>query len=295
MSNGIQRRQNEENSIVMLAAQRQLYSEAKNTETIVAFFSLFLPFLCACIQIVVKDNTVLNTVVYIIPIISMVISIFLEKYIEKEKETAAFIQQQVDTYVYQMPWDKRLFGDNKNINSTIAEKSNKYLRKEGNEDKLHNWYTPKVDTFPIKKGILECQKENFSWDIGLRKRYRAISIAFIIMLSVIIFGIGIVQDEKPSVLVYRMAFVFPLIQWLSEIVKSLSADIRRLEKVNDLMSISEEKTIEDLQDIQKDIFEHRKSCRSIPNFFYRIYKKRDENNASRTIEIEANSCRDSSN
>ena len=295
MSNGIQSRQNEDNSISMLAAQRQIYSEAKKEENIIVVFSVLLPFFCACIQIFVKDNTVLNTIVYIFPIISMVVGIILEKHIEKEKEMAAFIQQKFDVYVYQMPWEKRLFGVNKNVSSTIAEKSNRHLSKDGTRAKLENWYTPRVDTFPIKKGILECQKENFYWDVGLRKRYKVTSIILIIVLSIIIFSIGIVQDEKFSILVYRMTFVFPLVQWLNETVKSLSSDIRRLEKLNDELSAPVEKSMEDLQDIQKEIFDHRKSCRSIPNFFYQIFKNNDEDKASRTAEIEVKSYENNSN
>lgn len=289
MSNGIQNRQNEENSLSMLAAQRQLYSEAKRAENIVILFSVFLPFLCACIQVFVKDNTTLNTIVYIFPIVSMVIGIILEKYIEKEKELAAFIQQKFDTYIYQMPWDKRLFGADKNVNSIIADKSRKHFSKQGAKDKLKDWYTPTVDAFPVEKGILECQKENFWWDVGLRKRYKLASTILIVALSIIILGTGIVQNEQFSILALRMAFIFPLCQWLHEIIKTLGADIRRLERLDEELSVPGEKSMDELQDIQKDIFIHRKSCGSIPNFFYQIFKDNDEDKANRIAEIEAES------
>lgn len=295
MSNGIQSRQNEENSILMLAAQRQIYSEAKKSGKVVVVLSVILPFILACIQKFIEENTVLNTIVYMLPIISMIVGIIIEKQIKKEKEMAAFIQQKFDIYVYQMPWNKRLFGTDKNVNPTIAEKSNKYLTKNGTREELENWYTPTVDVFPINKGILECQKENFYWDAGLRKRYKVISISVIVVLSAIIFGIGIFQDEKFSILMCRMAFVFPLIQWLNGIVKALDSDMNRLEDLNNKLYSVEEKEMEDLQYIQKDIFEHRKNCSSIPNFFYNIFKSKDENRASRTAQIEAQSHENTSN
>ena len=286
MSNGIQRRQNEENSLLMLAAQRQLYSEAKKAENVVVVFSVLLPFLFACIQVFVKDNTTLNTIVYIFPVVSMGIGIALDTFIEKEKELAAFIQQKFDTYIYQMPWDKRLFGADKNVNSTIADKSRKHFNKQGAKDKLKDWYTPNVDTFSIEKGILECQKENFMWDVGLRKRYKLASTFLIVVLSIIILGMGIIQDEKFSTIALRMAFILPLFQWLYEIIKTLGSDIRRLERLDEELSVPEAKNMDELQYIQKDIFIHRKSCRSIPNFFYQIFKDNDEDKANRTAEIE---------
>lgn len=286
MSNGIQDRQNEENSICMLAAQRQIYSETEVIGNLIIGISVVLPVMFACMQIFIKNNIVLNTVVYILPIISMVIGRSLTKYIEKEKETAAFIQQKFDIYVYQMPWDKRIFGEDKNMTPTIAEKATKHFNKEGAKEALRDWYSSSVDTFPIKKGILECQKENFWWDVGLRKRYRIASIVLIILLASGILIIGIVQNETISKLVCRMAFVLPLIQWLYETEKELSSDIRRLEKLDAELYTLGEKNMEDLQDIQKDIYEHRKSCHVIPNFFYKIFKENDEDKAKRIIQME---------
>ena len=40
---------------------------------------------------------------------------------------AAFIQQKFDTYVYTMPWNRRIFGDDKNVSSEIAQYSEKIL------------------------------------------------------------------------------------------------------------------------------------------------------------------------
>lgn len=44
MSNGIGERQNEENNIAYLAAQRQLYRDAKNWNRAVCVCSVILPF-----------------------------------------------------------------------------------------------------------------------------------------------------------------------------------------------------------------------------------------------------------
>ena len=44
--------------------------------------------------------------------------------------------------------------------------------------------------------------------------------------------------------------------------------------------------MDELQDIQRTIFEHRKECYAIPNFIYQIFKDNDEDTAQRVILIE---------
>ena len=47
----------------------------------------------------------------------------------------------------------------------------------------------------------------------------------------------------------------------------------------------ESKSMEDLQDIQKLIFIHRKDCFAIPNFFYKHFKDNDEDKAHRAASM----------
>ena len=56
MSNGINTRQNEENSIAMLAAQRQLYRDAKWFNTLFTAFAVWVPFSLAVIILIVPQN-----------------------------------------------------------------------------------------------------------------------------------------------------------------------------------------------------------------------------------------------
>ena len=70
----------------------------------------------------------------------------------------------------------------------------------------------------------------------------------------------------------------PLIEKFIEL-----ADLRNteLQKVAVGVDIRSGQALEDLQDIQAKIYEHRKGCFAIPNFFYNIFKDNDEDNAHR--------------
>lgn len=286
MNNGIVERQNEEKYIYYLAAQRQLYNEAKRLDGIEILFSVVLPLFFAALQLIISDNTYLNATSYVLSIVSMGISLLFGSYIDRKKETAAEIQQHFDLYVYQMPWDNKLFGLQRNITHVVAEKAKLLLKNPKEHERLTNWYTTVAGTVDLKKGILMCQKENYNWDVNLRKRFRRLSVIVIIILTILVFLIGIVKNETVVMLLCRFAFIIPMLQWLFETVKQLNKDIKNLEELDGLISSSEPKNMDELQEIQSKIYIHRKSCYTIPNKFYDRYKNNDEDVAHRTALLD---------
>ena len=85
MNNGIVERQNEEKYICYLAAQRQLYNEAKRLDGIEILFSVVLPLFFAALQLIISDNTYLNATSYVLSIVSMGISLLFGSYIDRKK------------------------------------------------------------------------------------------------------------------------------------------------------------------------------------------------------------------
>lgn len=275
MGNGIAGRQNEEKSIAMLAAQRQIYNDAKKYDWILITLSVWLPFSLSIILIFTESES-LTLFSYILSLVSMVCSMLLSSYIKKKKELAGFIQQKFDTYTYKMTWDNRVFGVDKNVNHEIAIYSEKILGNDSEKARLYNWYTPIVDEKSLVTGILACQRENFSWDVGLRKRFRFASILTIVILCLTIVTIGIYLNETIYKLIWRFAFVVPMLQWILTTVKQINDDIKKLNELDGYINSTEIKSMQDLQYIQKLIYEHRKQCFGIPNFFYLAFKDSDE-------------------
>ena len=216
MSNGIATRQNEDNSIAMLAAQRQLYRDAKKYNTVSVALSVWIPFALAVILLFIPENTECRYASYILSIVSMFFSFVIDKYIEEKKQLAAFIQQKFDVYVYEMPWDKRIFGRDKNVDHEIATHSKKILSNLQEKKQLKDWYTPVVDKKNTIDGILACQRENLGWDVGLRKRFKFASIALFIILVAAILAMGLWKNERIIELLWRVVFIAPMLKWLSE-------------------------------------------------------------------------------
>lgn len=285
MSNGIRLRQNEEHSIEMLAAQRQLYNDAKRYDWLSTALSVWIPFGMAIILLFISEDSLVGIVSYIASIISAVISFMVDRIISNKKELAAFIQQKFDTYIYTMPWDTRIFGKNRILNNEIAVYSSKILSDEEEKQSLYDWYTPSVDEKELNEGILSCQRENVWWDVGLRKRFKIGSIIAILILCIAIFVMGICKNESTVKLLWRFAFVAPMLEWLLNTIKQLNVDIHELQELDEKINDDESKSIEDLQDIQKLIFDHRKNCFAIPNFFYKYFKDNDEDKAHRVASM----------
>ena len=85
MSNGIATRQNEDNSIAMLAAQRQLYRDAKKINTVSVAVSVWIPFALAVVLLIIPGNAEWKCASYILSIVSMVLGFGIDKYIEEKK------------------------------------------------------------------------------------------------------------------------------------------------------------------------------------------------------------------
>ena len=85
MSNGINQRQNEEKCVAMLAAQRQLYNDAKKLDWTSTVLSVLIPFLLSCILLFVSKDSPVGVISYIVSIVSMIFSFFVSGHIKNEK------------------------------------------------------------------------------------------------------------------------------------------------------------------------------------------------------------------
>lgn len=94
MSNGINQRQNEEKCVAMLAAQRQLYNDAKKLDWTSTVLSVLIPFLLSCILLFVSKDSPVGVISYIVSIVSMIFhSVFQD--ILKMKKNGSFYSTKV--------------------------------------------------------------------------------------------------------------------------------------------------------------------------------------------------------
>ena len=283
-SNKIVETQNTDKNIARLASQRQLYNDIEVLDKINLCFSVIIPLGFAAIQEIAGWDWA-KVVSGCVSIAMLVLSLAISSQGKAKKTLAASIQQEFDIDVFQMPWDNKLFGKRKNLNSEIAKYSKKILNDDRKKNKLYNWYRTEVDSFPLNKAILVCQKENFSWDAGLRKRYRIFALVFVAGIIIVSVGISLLKGDSAQNLLLRFVIILPALRWFVNVISGLNDDLKRMESLENVLYSAEDKQMIDLQFIQKEIFENRKSVIKIPDWFYNIFRDNDEDRERRSAEL----------
>lgn len=283
ISNGIRKRQNEAANIAKLMAADRLYGQTKRLNFLKFLFAVILPFLFSCVELFCQNGGQFVAVLpYLLSIASVLLSFLLKPTIDRKISLAADIKQDYDVSVYQMPWNRDIFGEKRDLTREIAENS---AGQSG--DAFRDWYRPEADAMPLSEGIFACQRENYAWDSGLRARYKNLCWCGVGTLILIILVVEIHKGESVAAFLASFAvFILPIVSWLLETVGALNADLKRLEEMKAAFQSANARNVKDLQKIQKALYEHRKSAVIPPGFLYRFFKSNDEEIARHTMEME---------
>ena len=292
-SNGLVERQNSPSSLRMLAAQRQLYRDSKKINTLIFITSVLLPFICSLLRELVPSYPLLSIGSCVISILGMIIGVFFAKYVNKRQTLAAKIQLLFDVEVFQLKWDERFFGSNSNTNSIIAEKSMKILADMDKRNLLLDWYPKQYDAFPLLKSIPLCQYANINWDTKTRSLFKACIITLIAIMISAIIVLGVIKKESLEMFLVRLSFIIPLVKWLSSKIISIDADLNRLEELKGIFLLDKEYDSNQLIVIQTKIQAHREKCTLIPDWFYLLNRKKQEEIMNITADIDASENRKS--
>lgn len=282
MSNGISTRQNEESNIARLAAQRQLYRDVNRMEILNVVLTVAIPIGLSFVQDIVGWA---KTAACIVSLVMLGLSFVIDSWQKEKKRLAATIQQEFDLDVFNMEWDRKLYGAQKNLNTAIAAASKGILSDEDEKKSLKDWYRPEVDALPREEGIAACQRENFSWDAGLRKRYRGLLAVILVLIILVQLLIGINKAEPIQEYLLRILAMSSALKWIIKTLVGINGDLKRMESIDRSVNSTEKKTIDDLAFTQKDIFENRKIVTKIPDWLYKLFKDNDEDRERRSLEI----------
>ncbi len=281
----INKRQNSELNLKRLAAQRQLYSDAKKMMHIQFILSGIAVIAFAIIgNIISKEYAVYITFASVICVLFD--ELFLTKRLENLKLNAAIIQEDFDCDVLQIPinYIKNSHGS---MLEVIQENSKKYLTKYKNFDLLVNWY-PGMESADLKYGRIICQSTNCWWNQKLREKYSSflifstVTIFIVLLLIALVKGItlsgfimSVISPILPGgVLVYKIhRDNRKAIQNLNDMKSKLDSIIERL-KAKEIYP--DEKLQSDIRCLQDMIFENRSASPLIPDKFYFRYRDRYE-------------------
>lgn len=275
-----------------LAAQRQLYSRAK--QLLLFQLVLDLPVIGVLSGVAFWLNRPgrahpvdISWLVAIAGVsLALVAKPFLSWLAEGLQETAAKIQEEFDTTVLKLDWNATTAGDRPDP-ETIHTYAERYKKREPGFNSLIDWYSPQIEQLPDHVGRIVCQRANLAWDVGLRKRFGSYlglvaSLLFILLfilaawdgLSLRAFLLGVVAPTMPIA-------VFTIDQWhkngkaasnltrLKQIVESA------LEEAKDPTATAEQLTPKARQ-VQDNIYLNRKENPLIFDWFYGFHRAEQE-------------------
>ncbi len=290
--NNICQNQNTQRALELLAAQRQLYSDAKKLQTI-------------SIVIVVPVVIVWSILVAIFPKLAvyaalwgtaaLLLELLIFSRLQKStQEKAAKVQQIFDCEVLQFNWENLNCGIRVEP-ELIVDASNRYKQKNSNYSSLQDWYPIIVEQLPLHQARIICQRSNVWWDAKLRRRYSKWIVIILIALTVAVFLIGLVGGlnlEK-----FLLAVLAPLmpayILGLRQYVEHNEA-ANRLDRLRENAEILVQKAVNkrltqhDLEmesySFQTQIYDNRRHSPLSFDWLYSRLRREDENQMNKGAE-----------
>lgn len=276
--NAFIKKENEEKSLLMLCAQRNLYNEAKWINASNTFLSMVLSVVLGILNVIYSDCLILTQINAIYVFISIVVGPFLKEHANNVKSLAVRIQHLFDLYLYGWKWETFHFQD-KPTHEEIKRNAN-----SNRFEDLKDWYSNKIQNVPHNQGIVLCMKENVSYDISLRKKYLNFLYILIFIIFFIVLLTIILRNNKVCESICTIIIpLVPSITWLINSHIKLKNDIKNCAELKQCVfdiiekfKNREEVKPEELYKIQARIFENRLASYSIPDWFYKSFRKKTE-------------------
>lgn len=178
----ISTRQNLEPNIQRLAAQRYLYSCAKRISAIQATLAGATPVLGVVAIALCTEAQPWASLAGIV--VALLNRVCLDSWQDRFRKTAAQIQEDFDCRVIGLPWNQVLVGQRLAVEE-IHEAAKK--ARSASDAPLQDWYPAVVDSLPMHQARVVCQRTNCWWDAKLRRRYRAVILTVLGLISVLVF------------------------------------------------------------------------------------------------------------
>jgi hypothetical protein len=278
-SNDINIKQNTEEILLYLFAQRKLYSLSKKSLTIM--FCVNFIFYALGLSNAIQSNNCFKAV-YVIWGITFCILYIKES---DRINTAATMQELIDRKLYGIDTNAPYLKETR-LHQTALELKSKFQKdfieqtsSSGKENGVKDWYSD-VSGIPIENAIILCQIENSEWDTQLRMKFQKLNILLlVILLSVYIF---IFWNNSVETLIINLYPILAIISDRISYIYKNHKSIKSSKEMNDYLyylyeNIGEyikEDIINIAKEIQHCIYERRKSFAPIPDILYKLNRKK---------------------
>ena len=232
-------------NIQRLAAQRYLYSCAKNLSTIQALLAGATPVAGSVAVVFWTEAQPWAALAGIL--VALLDRVCLDPWQDHFRKAAANMQEDFDCNVLSLPWNEVLAG-RRPAAEEIHEAAKK--AKPAPEAPLVNWYPTIIASLPLHQARVICQRTNLWWDSKLRCRYRIKILIVLSLISVLVLFLGLLTGMNLQKFVLAiLAPLSPTLLWgMCEVrrQREAAAALDRLKDCGDSLwkEVVQEKVIE---------------------------------------------------
>ena len=291
--NNIPEIQNAKQQLDRLAAQRQIYSDAKKVQAIQMILTVLVVTVWLILAFFSSDLKIYAA--YWGIIISLLDITVLTSCIDSLKKKAAKIQEFFDCEVLNLPWYNLKVGSRPDI-EIISEYSSKHYRKNPEDNKLKDWYPVAVQELRRPLARLVCQMSNLWWDARLRRRYASVVVGVVGFLVVASVTLGIYENFTSEK--FLMAIILPLMPavfWGIRQYKTHNASASRQDRLKEHVNklwddtlggkISDTQLDVESRNLQNEIYENRSSNPLIFDWVYKLLRNEQEEQMNKNAEM----------
>lgn len=288
--NDIPSDQNHEERLDLLRAQRAYYLRAKRLQTVFLVLALLLPWVGAILG---ADHPDIRPQLAIFSIVLLLLEIGVATRVQRDwVKTAARVQEQFDTEVFQLPWNQFVVGskvDPEVIRSVTRKPITTAQRKD-----LEGWYEHCVRSVPLTLGRLVCQRTNITYDMRVRGTYAWGLLVTAIFLVIFLLYRGLHEGLSISDLLLTILVPFtPLAAFVlrehrkqSDTVENLTTLKSEVDKLwaKALKTVDSVELAQDSRNLQDAIYRNRTSNPLVYDWVYWLMRKLNEDTARHAAE-----------
>ena len=294
-------RQNTQDNLMRLAAQRILYDDVRRMQLMRAIVTVVIPVFASLSRILLNVPSIYRVVgwkpeTWMLPVLGVFMvaidQFLLSNRLESNQQLASAIQEQFDCDVLRMPWNHVICGRPPTKEDIVG-----YARRINSADdsKLRNWYaTPHEANLPHAVLAALCQRSNISWDQSQRRYYINRTIVTGTVTAGLLVIIAVIQNSTVRTFMSVVSGMLPVTLFLrNEVVNNQRAVLRltamrdTVETILDLLMQTQFDT-ERIQTISRQlqdlIYYHRGQAPVLPKWVYAYGRTRAESKMAVTAE-----------
>lgn len=282
--------QSRDSRLDLLRAQRAYYGRAKRIQTAFLVLALALPWVSAIWGF---DNADVRSKLALASIVLLLLEIGFATRLQRDwTKTAARIQEQFDTEVFQLPWNQFVVGSR--VDPEVIRSVTRKPITSGERKKFEEWYARCVEVIPLTLGRIVCQRTNIAYDMRVRKAYSWGLLVIAIFLVVFLLYRGLHENLSfPNLLLTVLVPFTPLAAFVlrehrkqSDAVESLTTMKAEVDKlwVKALKMPASSELERDSRTLQDAIYRNRTSNPLVYDWVYTLLRQFNEDSARHAAE-----------